>query len=162
MLQTRAEEAQRSKQQILALAEASFAIASELDFNGAISKILNQLGTIGVVKSAALIVYDQCEQLKLIAQFLAAELPDVKCNYSAEAVNFVLNSGRSINWDYGEHFRKALSGAQEPKAIYLPIQMNDNIIGVLYLVLEDKAGLPPIKDRSSIHWSITRQLFCKR
>jgi two-component system sensor histidine kinase KdpD len=141
MLRKRAEEAQLGKQQILALAEASWAIASELDFNRAMAKILNQLGTIGEVKSAALIAPDQTEALQLIAQFPPEELLGAKCNYSPDAVKFVLDRGLPINWETDEHFRKALSTSEEPNAIYLPIQMDDNILGVLYLVLANKRAL---------------------
>ncbi len=145
-LNKRAEEAQLNRQETLALAQASWAIASELDLDRAIAKVLSNLVIISGVKAAGLIVQEKDGE-HLIAQYPSEGNGNLK-GFSTEATKHVLDTGLAINWEDNEHFRKTLAQTEDPTAIYLPISMDDHVLGVLYLLLE--ADQPIASDKRQV------------
>jgi len=149
MQRARAEEAQRSKQETDALAEASWAVASEPDRDRALSKVLEQLASIVPLRSADLLVVDEHGQRHLLAHFGSPEhdRPDAQEYGGPDPVQLVLDERRAIGWDDTRHGDDALSNGPEPAAVYLPVIIEGTVLGVLHLDRNDRQELSQTQRR---------------
>ncbi len=146
LLRARAEEAQRRKLETAALAEASWAVASELDRDVALRKVLSRLAEIVRPEEAALLAPDDKGECHAIAKYRAAGGgEEAALGIAGDAIKFVLAEGRSIGWDKSRHWQKALGEADRPSAAYLPIVTENQVLGVLYLRLPGTRRLVPIE-----------------
>ena len=125
LLKQRAEEAQRSKLQAELLAQASWTIASDIDRDRAIKKLLSQLvvGT-GIGNAAILVLADDRKWI---------EIGDSTLNRLQEAVEFVITSGTSIGWEGSRRQTSALPSILDSTSIYVPIVQENQILGVMYI-----------------------------
>lgn len=134
LLRFRAEEAQRSRLETAALAEASWAVATELDRDKAVAKVLSQLSHIAHIANAALILVGEAKNTVLAtfdadSKIAAAPAIDDKC------VRQVTESGRFASRPVsgqGDHIALSIKDGNE---LYLPVIAEERVIAVLYLRL---------------------------
>lgn len=135
LLRARADEARRREREAVALAEASWAVATQVDRHRALEEILRRVSDVVEPVAAAILTREAEGPLTPIAQVPALDAPP---RVDAEAVCFVLEHGSPIGWgSEGGHWRKALAHTDYPDAIYLPLVTQDRVIGVLYLRLRE-------------------------
>ena len=135
LLRARAEEAQRSKSETDALAEASWAVASELERDRALSRVLEQVAAVLELESAFILVIEEDGKLNTVAR-LDTTSPDLDRRDPGprgDPVQFVIENRRAIGWDGSKLWTKALFQHEHPAAIYLPIMTEDRVVGVLCL-----------------------------
>lgn len=153
LLRAHASEAQQREREAEALAEASWAVASQVDRGRALNEVLRRLSNVVTLKAAAIVVLE-ADQPTSVAQFAAAArtqnavddaLPRFDGGDAGQAVRRVLEEGRSIGWEgHGHHRHPSLSEASGVDAIYLPLTAESRILGALYLqTLEERPFSPP-------------------
>jgi two-component system, OmpR family, sensor histidine kinase KdpD len=152
LLRAHANEARQREREAEALAEASWAVASQVDRGCALNEVLRRLSNVVTLKAAAIVILE-ADQPTSIAQFAGAwlhdaagrALPRFDDGPAGEAVRFVLEQGRSIGWEgYGHHGCQRVSGGEDADAIYLPLTAESRVLGVLYLqTLEERPLTPP-------------------
>jgi two-component system sensor histidine kinase KdpD len=146
LLRARADEARRREHETATLAAATAAVAAQVDRDHALTEVLRRLGEIVSLESAGILVTG-ADPPALLARYGAQgeELSPVEL----EAVRYVATNGRSINWDEeGGHWRKALPGP-EARGIYLPLALEDRLLGVLHLRPRDEHS-PALHERRLI------------
>jgi two-component system sensor histidine kinase KdpD len=148
LLRARAEEAQRLKQETAALAEASWAVASEHERDRALEKVLSKLAELVELDGAAVITADRTEY-EIIARLgpVAGNSPgdsDTACGIAQEVVAYVSTTGQTVGWDGSSLWKKALGTGSQPGA-YLPIIVENQVLGVLFLDLKEDQRISSTK-----------------
>ncbi len=139
LLHARAEESQRRKLETAALAEASWTVASELDRDRALNKILSKLVDLVKPDAAQLLVADSESGYKVLARYSSGDCESGAVNgIAGDAVRFVLANGQAIGWQPSEHWRKALRATGGAVAAYLPVVVESQVLAVLYVKLKDE------------------------
>lgn len=130
LLRVRAEEAQRNKLEANALADATWAIASELNRDQALSKVLHQLASVAQLETAAIIAMDEARQPEVIAHYSANI--DPKATISTKSLEAAAEHARSIDWQSPSRNgdKVELAGLS---ISYLPIALEEQTLAVLYL-----------------------------
>lgn len=136
LLRAQVEEASRRRSETAALAEASWAVASELDTDLALSKVLSELAALIEPKSAALLLPNADSELKCVALENNPKPASNSPAYASDAVKFVLSEGRAVGWDESPLWNKAMSEAEQPGSVYLPVAAENQVLAVLYLNLK--------------------------
>jgi two-component system, OmpR family, sensor histidine kinase KdpD len=124
MLKTRAEEAYRSQKEAKALADATWAIASELNLDRALTVVLHQLASVAQVESAAILGLDPTDPEaapEIIAQYNYLSKPGLTVAQLQESVG----GARPADW--------------QQRPLYLPINVEEKLLAVLLL----DGGLQP-------------------
>jgi two-component system sensor histidine kinase KdpD len=138
LLRARADEARQREREAEALAEASWAVASQVDRSRALDEVLRRLSSVVEPAAAAVIAPDEEDRLTVLAHLerQAGELPRFDAGATEQAARFVMRHGGSIGWE-GEshHWEKALANAEHVDASYLPLATENRVLGVLYLRL---------------------------
>ncbi len=149
-LNARAEEARRSERETTALADASLAVASHVNRDRALAEVLRRLEDVISPEAAAIVTQDAGGQPELAAGGAAgmAGLPDFGRDAAAEAVRFVLQEGKPVNWGRGWSPLVGDPGAHpEPGSAYLPLTTEGRVLGVLFLRLGAREDLSPSERR---------------
>lgn len=149
LLRARAEEAWRRGREATALAEASWAIASQVDRDRALAEVLRRLADVTGPDAAAILAAGTDSNLELAAAYPSARvLPDLSSGAPARAARFVLEEGRPVAWEGNpRHWEKALGGEEPLEAVYLPLTAEHRALGVLYLRLPAGHELSPQERR---------------
>jgi two-component system, OmpR family, sensor histidine kinase KdpD len=137
-LNQRAEEVRLREREAVALAEASWAVASQVDRERALAEVLRRLTQVTEVDAAAILILDERGDPMSLATAgpAQADLPSFREGAAADAVRRVMESPRSTGWTA----RGAPQGLGTDAA-YLPLAVEDRVLGALYLRL--RPGSPP-------------------
>jgi two-component system, OmpR family, sensor histidine kinase KdpD len=147
LLRIRAQEARQRELEAAALAEASWSVVSQLDGDQALSMVLQQLvRVVEGVQKASLFRRDEQGGSQEVACYLlpgSQATPDL----SQEALCRVSDSGLSLDWSESPHdsSKCGVDGGVQP--VYLPISMENQILGVLYLELDKAKPISTNKQR---------------
>jgi PAS domain S-box-containing protein len=143
------EEARRRERETAALAAASWAVASQIDRDQALNKVLRQLMDVIGPEEAAIIIRGERSAPEAVAWCWngVGELhvaPDGRVN---PALELVLEQGRPIAW--GEDVPETRLAIKETSgAVYLPLTMEQQVLGVLYLQLREDQIVSPAERRA--------------
>jgi two-component system sensor histidine kinase KdpD len=149
LLRARADEARQREREAEALVEASWAVASQVDRDRALSEVLRRLLHVVNPRVAAIVVPEK-DQLVCAARFerKGDALPRFGEGSAGQAVRFVLEHRCSIGWkQQSRHWQKALADAEHPDAIYLPLTAENRTLGVLYLRPSEQRQITPRQQR---------------
>lgn len=138
MLRAQVEAATKASKQTQVLADASWLVASDVDSDRVLKKLLKQVATTMSTKEAALMLALHEEQA---ARWLLPEDNQTMPAFSDKAVAFVMANSQPINWQTDKHWEKALVMETHPDAIYIPLTFESERLGLLYLLLNDGASL---------------------
>jgi two-component system sensor histidine kinase KdpD len=142
LLRARAQEAGQRERQTAALAEASWTVARQVDREQALREVLGRVRDVVQPRQAAIFVQPSAisDQPSAGAEILAwwseaaPASPELEHEAVTGAVAFVLAQGRPINWgDDRQHWQKALGAGRGREETFLPLALEDRVIGVLYL-----------------------------
>lgn len=137
LLRARAEEAQRRKLETAALAEASWAVASELDREVALNKVLSKLAELVKISLALLISPDERGALKVIAaQQIEGTSHSLTDGVDYDVVKAVLSQNKAIGWQDAEGWKPDPPQSGNAADVYLPVVIENQAMAVLYLRLE--------------------------
>jgi two-component system sensor histidine kinase KdpD len=148
LLRTRAEEAQRGRQETAALAEASWAIASQLDRDHAINKVVSQLAQVVNPDYVSVLLPDEENKHSTVTEYVDPANKD-PVHLSPDCVNFVLTHADSIGWDRA---KPGGVGLEKPGTVYLPILLDSAVLGVLFMRL--KPGMTMSSSQKQVIMSI--------
>ncbi len=128
LFQSRAQESKRRELAATAMSRASWTVASELDCQSALTKVLEQISYMESARQAAILLPDG-DSFRVAVSFPPGQGASLK--YSLEAAKFVCDTSNRIDWTGGGHWNKALGTAHE--TIYLPAAVEGNVLGVLFV-----------------------------
>lgn len=131
-LHRHAEEARQSERQTAALARASLAVASQVSHYEALSEVLRRLAEVVECDAAAIIGRTPSGGPEVIGSYArtsASALPaDFWHRHGGVAVQRVWEEGRALGWQ----------GVQSGGAVYLPLTLEERVLGVLYMRLRPR------------------------
>jgi two-component system sensor histidine kinase KdpD len=134
LLRKRMEEAQKSRNETAALAEASWAVASDIDRDRVLTKLLETIMKVSAADSVSMClrISEQDEPV-----WIQSTSPIQESELSKEAIMHALVRGQSIGWDDSPHWKKAFGDLKKSELIYLPITLNNETFGVICMRLKD-------------------------
>lgn len=121
LLRVRAEEADRNKAEATALADATWAIASELNRDRALHMVLHQLASVAQLKNATIVQINN-EELETLATYAAPN-----DTTSADIWASVMPIARSLEWK-----KSGTLAAPANLVNYLSITLESHLLAVLY------------------------------
>jgi len=130
LLRARADEAKRREHETATLAAATSAVAAQVDRDRALSEVLRRLGEVVSLEAAGILAAGTEPPSFLVRYGEQHALPSLT---ETEILQFVMAKSCAINWDDpAGHWQKAMpdTGA---RGIYLPLALEDRVLGVLYL-----------------------------
>lgn len=131
--QAQAAEARRRERETRALAEAGWAVASQVDRERALAEVLRQLAEVLPVRLAAIVLPDSEENFRWVVCYPNADGAPTTA-VERQAFRFALAERRPLNWGGdSRHWEKALAGFS-PAASCLPLTAENRVLGLLYLV----------------------------
>jgi two-component system, OmpR family, sensor histidine kinase KdpD len=133
LFQSRAQAAKRRELAATAMASASWTVASDLDRDSALRKVLEQLRYVDSVQSACVLIINQMSPPVVAAGYQRDDQSAVPA-YREEAVKFVRDTGRAIGWEENEHWKSVLK--DEPASAYLPVRTEEEVTAVLFVSLQ--------------------------
>jgi len=136
LLGARAEDARRRERETAALAEASWAVASQVDLDRALAELLNRLADVAPVKAAAILVPGSGDASRCIAAYPHGETPAL-----ISPVAFSRALAQSAPLDTGQGPPSRIEDA------YLPLMMETRTLGVLYLRPDADRRFSPQEER---------------
>lgn len=140
LLRKRMEEAQRSRQETAALAEASWAVASDIDRDRVLEKLLETIAQVSTAEKVSMRILSGTDNEPI---WIHSNNPVEPSEISNEAMTLAMVRGQSINWDDSPHWKKAFGNLNQSELIYLPITLNNDTSGVLCLRLQQGTSLGP-------------------
>jgi two-component system sensor histidine kinase KdpD len=147
-LQEQVDAARRRERETAALAEASWAVASQLDRDRALAEVLRRITEVVPVRAAAILTQEKGTP-RLLAQWGEERLPDFSTGMARAALQLVLEESKPVAWGGNRrHWEKALAGSSPrvagtpSDAAYLPLTMDHRVLGVLYLELPPEPEIP--------------------
>ncbi|MBU6451611.1 MAG: DUF4118 domain-containing protein [Cyanobacteria bacterium REEB67] len=143
LLVDRIEEREQSRKETEALAQASYAVTSQLDLIKALDSVLIQLSKVIGLSSAAFIIIQDDGRLNVSRTFgeetadttqsspsnmvpTAATTID---NNAPDPVAFVITEKKAVGMSQDDHFHRAIRAG----AIYQPVIVEERVLGVLHL-----------------------------
>lgn len=130
-LQVRAEEARQRERETAALAEASWAVAAQVEPGRALAEVLHRLSEVVSLEAASLSRIGTQGEWETAARF--GEPDTWAIEPASAAVQRVIGQGRSINWDEDpRHWQKAVPELTE-RDVFLPLRIEHRVLGVLWL-----------------------------
>jgi two-component system sensor histidine kinase KdpD len=139
LLRDRAEEARTRERETAALAEASWAVASQVEAEKALGEVLRRVADVIPAKSLQLVSPAGAR----VASWGEAGRPS-----HPEVVRFVAESRRPVFWTGPrQHWEKALAHLGEPGAIYLPLLIEARVVGVLHAEVDPQRAIAPQEQR---------------
>jgi two-component system sensor histidine kinase KdpD len=138
LLRKRMEEAQKSRNETAALAEASWAVASDIDRDRVLMKLLETILKVSAADAVSMCLHpNELDE----TVWIQSNCPIQESDLSKEAISHVLVRGQSIGWDDSPHWKKAFGDLKKSELIYLPITLNNEIFGVICMRLKPGAHL---------------------
>ena len=146
LLVNRIEEREQSRKETEALAEASYAVTSQLDLVKALESVLLQLGKVIALEIAEFIIINEDGRLTVSRTFTAPDtMADREKSIKADApdmvhdaIGFVIAEKKAIGLNAGDHFTRKI----EKNSIYQPVIVEERVLGVLHL----KTQSPSLKE----------------
>jgi two-component system, OmpR family, sensor histidine kinase KdpD len=138
LFKSRAQDARRREKAATALAQATWTVASEIDTNQALQKVLKHLTYIDSFEVAAVLTRDE-DELFLIWSCFPPE--SVNPSIDQKAAEFVFTNGRPIGWEDNAQWQKALATESGRSDLYLPIMSEEKPLAVLYVELSARKSL---------------------
>jgi two-component system, OmpR family, sensor histidine kinase KdpD len=135
LLRKRVEEAQQSRKETAALAEASWAVASDIDRDRVLRKLMETITKVSTAEEVSMCLQSEHQGERT---WIHSNAPVGIDELSTEAMVHALVRGQSIGWDNSPHWKKAFGDLKKSELIYLPITLNNEIFGVICVRL--KAG----------------------
>lgn len=129
-LHRHAQEARNREQETTALAQASWAVASQVSHHRALSEVLRHLTDVVGSEAVAIFAPGQNGELEIVAAHGAAAISSqamIENGPTLTAVESVLRDGGAIGW--------------QSDTAYLPLALDNRVLGVLYLRLQKKQTL---------------------
>jgi len=150
LLRSHADEARRREREAAALAEASWAVASQVDRSRALAELLRRLADVVELTTAAIVVPESASHLTLAASCAreGAELPRFVGDPEGEAARRVLKEGAFIGWEVSGKSKVTLASGNADRTAYLPLAAERRVLGVLYLRLVSGPPLTPEQRRA--------------
>jgi two-component system sensor histidine kinase KdpD len=150
LLQKQADEARRRERETAVLAEASWAVASQVKQDRALDEVLHRIVEVVPVRAGAILTQGSDGEQQVAAQWWAAGRtpPDLRAAVTSPAIRFVLVEGRPVGWERDRrHWDKALEPAASAGAAYLPLTAEDRVLGVLYIEIPQGHSISPAEQR---------------
>lgn len=146
MLRSQVEEARLRRAETLALAEASWAVASELDRDRAMTKVVSQIAQLAKAYCVAALLPDADYGYKTTVVFSDPEssVSEASPNISPEAVALTMREAWEIGWDNQAYWDKAL---KRTDTAYLPVILENQVLCVIYLKLKSIHPLSHLERR---------------
>lgn len=128
-LHRHAAEARQREKQTAALAEASWAVAAQVSHYQALVEVLRRVTEVGETEAAAVVVWPGTALPEVVASYESpgqrnAEIPLFLMGRQRETVERVLAEGRPLGLDVP---------LDERGVVYLPLSLENRVLGVLYL-----------------------------
>ncbi len=147
LLRRQADEARRRERETAALAEVSWAVASQVDRDRALAEVLRRAAEVAPIVGAANLTQSG-ERAESIAHWppesAASSAP--ASEDAARLVEFVYATGQAVAWDRDRrHWDKALGSDHAPA--YLPLLAENRVLGVLCIELPPGYHLSPAERR---------------
>lgn len=143
----RAEEARRRERETAALAAVSGAVAAQVAPDRALAEVLRQLAAVVHPAAAAIGVAELGGPVEVVARRLepGEALPDFGAAPAAPLARSGLDEGRPAAWEGDpRHWEKAAGEAGDS---YLPLTIEDRVLGLLYLRLPPGRWVSPEERR---------------
>lgn len=138
LLRKRMEEAQKSRNETAALAEASWAVASDIDRDRVLTKLMETIMKVSAADAASMCLQSKEDDEPI---WIQSNSPVRDSETSKEAMTHALVRGQSIGWDDSPHWKKAFGDLKKSELIYLPITLNNETFGVICMRLKPGATL---------------------
>ncbi len=138
LLRKRMEEAQKSRNETAALAEASWAVASDIDRDRVLKKLMETITRVSSAEAVSMCLQTDVEDQTI---WIHSNLPINDIELSKEAITHSMVRGQSVGWDDSPHWKKAFGDLKKSELTYLPITLNNETFGVICLRLKSGAML---------------------
>ncbi|RTL39234.1 MAG: DUF4118 domain-containing protein [Candidatus Melainabacteria bacterium] len=139
LLRKRMEEAQKSRNETAALAEASWAVASDIDRDRVLKKLMETIMKVSAADAVSMCL--QNAEFDDSPVWIHSNAPIQDDELSKEAMTHALVRGQSIGWDNSPHWKKAFGDLKKSELIYLPITLNNETFGVICMRLKPAATI---------------------
>lgn len=135
-----ADEAARRERETAALAEVSWAVASQPDRDRTLAEVLRQIAAVMPIRAAAILTQEMPGELSIPARWPPSEpgtpFPSFQEEAAREAFRLVYSEGRAVAWEEDRrHWEKALDSPSLAGQAYLPLITESRVRGVLFLLL---------------------------
>ncbi len=140
LLRKRMEEAQQSRRETAALAEASWAVASDIDRDRVLRKLMETITRVSAAEAVSMCLQPNDHDAQI---WIHSNAPVNQTEVSSEALVHAMVRGQTIGWDNSPHWKKAFGDLKKCEIIYLPITLNNETFGVICLRLTGGAILSP-------------------
>lgn len=132
-LHRHAEEARQREQQTAALAEASWAVASQVSHEQALVEVLRRLTDVVGCEACAIVTRNAPSSPEVVAAYanpaqVGTALPDFAGADQLVSLEKVFYDGRAVGWE---------GPLRQDNSAYLPIALENRVLGVLYLRLRE-------------------------
>ena len=141
LFQTRASEARAREMAATALAKASWTVASDLNRDSALHKLLEQIFSIQAVEHAEILLPASPDECECVCTHARAKTECTKPESFRKAVSFVRETRQSIGWDDSPHWQKALETGDAWHSVYMPVLAEGKLLCILFFQLHDIADL---------------------
>lgn len=138
LLRKRMEEAQKSRKETAALAEASWAVASDIDRDRVLRKLMETITKVSSAEAVSMCLHSDVKDDSI---WIHSDSPVKESELSNEAITHAMVRGQSIGWDNSPHWKKAFGDLNKSDLIYLPITLNNETFGVVCMRLKPGATL---------------------
>jgi two-component system sensor histidine kinase KdpD len=135
-LQASAAEARRRAREAVALSGASWAVASQVDRDSALTEVLRQVIQVTQPEAAAIVIPGEGEMPEIAAWCGEHQdgLPVFAEGAAQRTVESVLDTGQPVGWKARAPAHQKSPAAEKPsEASYLPLKIKDRVLGALYL-----------------------------
>ena len=142
----------RRERETAALAEASWAVASQPDRDRALAEVLRRIADVIPIQAAAIFTQDTPEEIFVCAQWPPAgegePSPAMDPGTALAAVQLVFSGGRAVAWEENRrHWDKALDTPTPARDAYLALTAEDRVRGVLSLRFQPGHAPTPAERR---------------
>jgi two-component system, OmpR family, sensor histidine kinase KdpD len=145
-----AQEARQRERETTALAEASWAVASQLDQDRALAEVLRRVVQVVPASETAILAGEDPANPTMVARWASRKDAAGPLNTpdSLRIARSVLSDGRAVAWGNGrQHPERESMQCEEAGAGYLPLTTEQGVLGVLYLSLPEGYTVPPAEQR---------------
>lgn len=152
-LQSQIAEARQRAREAAALADASWTVASQVSREAAMDEVLQQLCRVLHPKAAAILLPGEADNaLEVVAWRGPREeaLPDFTHGSAQSIARYVWERGRSVGWEEDEILPLPPGADTSPRgAAYLPLAMEGQVLGVLFVQRRDREERTPEQQRAA-------------
>lgn len=140
LLRARAEEARHRERETAALAEASAAVASQVDRDRALAEVLRRLADVTRLEVAGIFLPGSGAEIEVAASYgECRDKPAILTDGAVFiAIRQVLQGGKAIAWNDDTLYSHGPGAAPSWQA-YLPLTVEQRVLGVLFLRLKNRS-----------------------